>query len=182
VQFHGYTFTLIPSAKLWKWCLGHPPGPGHPFTGTPVIVNGQPIMATKRRRYRILVVALIGVAALTAFWMKLLLFSGEVLDYKVSPDTKYIAEYRFYEQGGGATATNLKGVEIRTQLNPFRHTIIDALDYGADLTIQWIDSRNLLIKCPNSGGKMDFYGHETKWHDVTIHYDLDDCQIANHAP
>jgi hypothetical protein len=52
------------------------------------------------------------------------------------------------------------------------------LDYGADLSIRWIDSRNLLVTCPNSDGKLDFYGgDEAKWRDVSIHYDFDHCQI-----
>ena len=98
-------------------------------------------------------------------------------DHKVSPDSKYIAEYRLYKHGG-ATSTDTKAVQVRTKLNPFRHTLVDALDYGADLSITWIDSRNLLITCPESGGKLDFYGKDTNWREISIHYDLDNCQIA----
>ena len=133
---------------------------------------------TRHRRYVLYTALILILVPLSGFWLYLRLFSGQLLEYEVSPDGKYVAEYRSYHQGGGATTTNLKGVEIRTKLNPFRHTIIDVLDYGADLSIRWIDSRNLLVTCPNSGGKLDFYGgDEAKWHDVSIHYDLDHCQI-----
>ena len=119
---------------------------------------------TRRRSHYLLYgVLIVVIAPLLALWLYLPLFSGEVRDYKVSPDGKYIAEYRLYKQSG-ATTTDDKAVQVRTKLNPFRHTLVDALDYGADLTIRWIDSRNLLVTCPDSGGKLDFYGGEdTKW-------------------
>lgn len=120
---------------------------------------------------------LICIVALLIFWLHFTLDGGKLLDDKVSPDGKYVAEYHFYYQGG-ATVTSLKTVEIHTKINPFRHDIVDALDYGADLSIKWLDSRNLLITCPESGGRLDFYGKETKQHDVTIHYDLNHCRIA----
>jgi hypothetical protein len=132
----------------------------------------------RRRRYVLYIALILILVPLAGFYLHLRLFSGEVLEYRVSPDGKYVAECRYYYQGGGATTTNLKGVEIRTKLNPFRHTIIDALDYGGELKIRWIDSRNLLVTCPDSSGELDFYGgSETKWHDVSIHYDLDHCQM-----
>jgi hypothetical protein len=114
---------------------------------------------------------------LAAVWVHALLVDGEVREYRISPDGKYIAQCRFYRESS-ATTTDVKTVEIRTRLNPFRRRVVDGLDYGADLSITWIDSRNLLVTCQNSGGKLDFYRKETKWHDVSIHYDLDDCQIA----
>ena len=126
---------------------------------------------------RILFVVLICFVALVLLWLRFRLDGGDLLDYKVSPDGKYIAEYRLYEQRG-ATSTDAKAVQVRTKLNPFRHTLVDALDYGADLSITWIDSRNLLITCPESGGKLDFYGGDTKWHEISIHYELDHCQMA----
>lgn len=131
------------------------------------------------RRFRkcILFGVLICFVALPSLWLRFRLDGGKLLDYKVSPDGKYVAEYHFYYQGG-ATVTSLKTVEIHTKINPFRHDIIDALDYGADLSVRWLDSRNLLITCPESGGRLDFYGRDTKWHEISIHYDLDHCQIA----
>ena len=132
------------------------------------------------RRYLRYAVPVLALLALVGIWLYVRLFSGQVLACKASTDGKYVAEYRFYYQTGGATVTHLKGVEIRTRFNPLRHTIIDALDYGGDLTVNWIDSRNLLITCPNSGGKLDFYGGDkTSWHDVTIHYDLGTCQMLH---
>jgi hypothetical protein len=121
---------------------------------------------------------LICCVALLILWLRIRLNGGELLDYKVSPDGKYIAEYRLYKQSG-ATTTDDKAVQVRTKLNPFRHTLVDALDYGADLSITWIDSRNLLITCPESGGKLDFYGKDTNWREISIHYELDGCQIGS---
>ncbi len=120
---------------------------------------------------------LICFVTLLILWLRMRLYGGELLDYKASPDGKYIAEYRLYRQGG-ATSTDDKAVQVRTKLNPFRHTLVDALDYGGDLSIRWLDSRNLLVTCPKSGGKLDFYGKDTSWHEISIHYELDDCQIA----
>ena len=125
----------------------------------------------------ILFAALTCSVVLLILWLRIRLDDGKVLEYEVSPDGKYVAEYSLYNQTS-ATTTNLKVVKIRTRLNPFSHTILDALDYGADLSIKWIDARNLLVSCPESGGKLDFYGKDTKWRDIAVHYDLDSCQIS----
>lgn len=58
--------------------------------------------------------------ALLILWLQFRLDGGEVLTREVSPDGKYIAEYRLYIQHS-ATTTDDKTVEIRTKLNPFRH-------------------------------------------------------------
>ena len=139
----------------------------------------EPRIEEAHRRFRkyILFGVLICFVALLSLWLRFRLDGGELLDREVSPDGKYIAEYRLYIQHS-ATTTNDKAVQIRTRLNPFRHTVLDALDYGADLSVRWLDSKNLLVTCPESGGKLDFYGRDTKWHEISIHYDLDHCQIA----
>jgi hypothetical protein len=132
-----------------------------------------------RRPFRkYLLGGLICLVALVTLWLRIRLGSGQLIDSKLSPDGKYVAEYRFHKQGG-ATATNDKSVQIRTRLNPFGHTVIDALDHGADLSIRWIGPTSLLVTCPGSGGKLDFYGKDTKWREISIHYDLDSCQIGS---
>ena len=75
--------------------------------------------------------------ALLLLWLRIRLDDGKLLDCKVSPDGKYRAEYRLYEQSS-ATSTDDKAV----------------------------------------GGRLDFYGGDTKWHEISVHYDLDHCQIA----
>lgn len=109
------------------------------------------------------------------------LFEGDILQYQVSPDGKKIAELREYHQSS-ATSTDLATVEVRTRLNPFRRTVLAGLDYGADLSVTWIDSRNLLVRCTKCGGfdvRSDMYGSvlyvlrkETEWRGVSIHYSI----------
>jgi hypothetical protein len=109
------------------------------------------------------------------------LFEGQVRQYEPSPDGNNIAEYRQYKQSGGATSTDLTTVELRTRLNPIRHTVLSGLDYGAKLSITWIDSRNLLITCNGCNPRdllvpcknctsLDIVKKEAQWRDVSIHY------------
>jgi hypothetical protein len=107
------------------------------------------------------------------------LFAGQIRQWEVSPDQKNIAECRVYNTSS-ATSSDLSTVQLRTRFNPFRHTVLSGLDYGAKLSIAWIDSKNLVVECGNCGGfetKCDTCGDslyivkkETRWHDVTIHY------------
>ena len=107
------------------------------------------------------------------------LFEGNIRQYDLSPDGENIAELREYREGS-ATTTNSATVELRTRLNPFRHIVLDGLDYGADLSVTWTDSRNLLVRCTKCASfdvKNDVYGtvfyvlrKEARWHDVSIHY------------
>jgi hypothetical protein len=122
----------------------------------------------------------LGVAAIfVAYSLHGRLFEGDVRQYQVSPDGKNIAEVREYHQSS-ATSTDLTTVELRTRLNPFRHTVLGGLDYGDDLSVSWIDSGNLLVRCTKCASfdvRNDMYGSilyvlqkETRWHDVSVHY------------
>ena len=107
-------------------------------------------------------------------------FGGEIRQYRRSPDGTTIAEYREYKQSS-ATSTDLSTIELRTRYNPIRHTVLSGLDYGANLSITWIDSRNLLITCNgcnprdllapcNNCTGLDIVKKEGRWRDVSIHY------------
>jgi hypothetical protein len=89
------------------------------------------------------------------------LFSGRVRQSVVSPDGKYVAECRDFR--------DLSTVQLRTRLNPFRHTVVSLQD-DAGLSVTWIDSKNLLVDCQKCGELFATVEKETSWHDVAIHY------------
>lgn len=143
------------------------------FAEKPSVIVPRPM------RYFALGVLFTIVVLLIGCWLYLRVFSGELLDSKVSPDGRYLVEYRL-DRESSATTTDVKSIDIHTQSNPFRHNLVTALDYGADLSVEWVDFRSLRISCKDSGGKLDFYGRsETKWRDISIRYDLDHCQIGS---
>jgi len=112
-----------------------------------------------------------------------------------SPDGKYISQVRTSDTGS-AVDVDYISVDLQPRWNPFRHEIFGGLDSGAQLTIPWLDSQNLLItctKCDNLGqeylgekgesiepehrlstcagcGTPRYAYKEDKWHDITIHY------------
>jgi hypothetical protein len=140
-------------------------------------------MSMKRVSIRLALVIPLAVAlAFVAYGLHGRLFEGDIRQYQVSPDWKNIVEVREYHQSS-ATSTDLITVELRTRANPFRRTVLGGLDYGADLSVKWIDSRNLLVRCTKCGSfnvRDDTYGSilyvlekETTWHDVSIHYSIE---------
>jgi hypothetical protein len=72
----------------------------------------------------------------------------------------------------------MSDVQIRMRPNPFRHTVLSGIDYGARLSLSWTDSGSLLVQCGDCGRfeiKCDdcslfILDKETKWHDVRIDY------------
>ena len=78
-------------------------------------------------------------------------FSGKIRGYEISPDGRYVAEWREYDQSSART-TNLSTVQIRTRYSPFRRWVLSGLDYGAELSLIWIDSKNLVVQCGSCGG------------------------------
>jgi hypothetical protein len=104
-----------------------------------------------KRKFLRLVAILLGVAAIfLAYGLYGKLFDGDIRQYQVGPDGNNIAEWKVYHQSG-ATSTDLIAVKLRKRFNPFRHAVLFGLDYGADLSVTWIDARNLLVPCPKCG-------------------------------
>jgi hypothetical protein len=120
-----------------------------------------------------------GAVLLAALIFHLGFFSGKIRDYRVSPDGEYIAEWRVYDQGG-ATSTDLSTVQLKSRFSPFQRTVLTGLDYGAQISLIWVDSKTLVVQCGGCGGfeiKCDACGDalyvvakETSWHDVKIRY------------
>jgi hypothetical protein len=126
-------------------------------------------MRTIFRRIGILLAALIFGFGVLVLYLRL--FSGTAQQHIISPDQRAIAESRTYDFTAATDAAQ-SSVELRRQWTPFRYTVFFGLNYGAEVTISWIDSRNLRIKC-RSCAKLQQYTRESQWHDVVIHYDLD---------
>lgn len=129
------------------------------------------------QRIVLAVLSLVAVAGI--YVLQVRFFGGDLRQYELSPDAKKIAQVREYDQSS-ATTTNLISVELRTKFNPFRHTVLAGLDYGAEISVTWVDSRNLLVrcikcssfdvKCDSCGSALYVVGKDTKWRDVSIQY------------
>ncbi len=126
----------------------------------------------------------IGLAALfialfAMFVLYLRLFDGETYFQTVSPDGKYTAQWREYCSFAAATDSCLDSIELKGRYNPFRHIVLQALGMGRP-SITWIDSRTLVVDCPNCGNftvrcatcdaQPYIVGKDYRWHDVTISY------------
>jgi hypothetical protein len=98
------------------------------------------------------------------------LFAGHVQQRVVSQDGAAIAEVRQLEPLSAMDA-NLITVELRTRFNPFRQTVFGGLDYGGEIKISWIDSRDLLVQCLRCD-RLDIRRNESAWHNVAVHYEI----------
>jgi len=96
----------------------------------------------KRNPISVLTVILSLVVIVMALALYGRLFSGEIRQHEVSPDRENIAECVEY--------TDLSTGQIRTKFNPLRHTVI-ASQYDAGLSVFWVDSGNLLVRCEKCG-------------------------------
>jgi len=107
------------------------------------------------------------------------LVAGHLQKQALSPDGKYVAILKEYSQGG-ATSSDLSKVQIKTRRNPFPHTVLTGIDYGAHLSISWNSPRNLVVGCDNCGNfgircdacPLYILAKETKWRDITISYSI----------
>lgn len=118
--------------------------------------------------------ALIPIAVIIAFGVYvcyLRIFGGQTLQQSASPDGRAIAEVNT-TGAAGATDTAYKGVMLRSRLNPFRTYVFAGLDYGAQISISWIDSKDLLVSCTGcaklKGGDLKL----DRWRDIAIHYEF----------
>lgn len=123
----------------------------------------------------------VGIVGLLAALVLYLGLSQKVqtLQRAVSPDGKYIAEWREYDQSS-ATTSNLDTVELKSRSSPFRRMVLTGF-WAAGPSIVWMDSRNLRVGCNGCGNfevkcdrckEQEFYifSKETQWRDVKIHY------------
>jgi hypothetical protein len=114
----------------------------------------------------------IGLIAILAFGALLLVygkfFSGEVLQLQRSPDGKMIAEVRNY--GTAATDAFQTSIELRHAMSPFRESVLFGSNYGAEFSLEWRDSSNLIVKCIGCQHLNVSLRKET-WDNVTIHYE-----------
>ncbi len=134
-----------------------------------------------RNRHRGLILfaelALSGLAVLLLVGLHEGLAAGQIRLQALGPDGRYVAFLRKYPQGG-ATSSDLSKVQLKTRRNPFPHTVLTGLDYGAHLSISWNGPKNLVVGCDNCGNfemKCDacalyIVAKETSWRDVTISY------------
>jgi hypothetical protein len=88
---------------------------------------------------RLLFTALLGSAVVVIMALYGQLFAGQVRELEVSPDQNKIAEWRMYGKTS-ATTSPFSAIELRTRMNPFRHTILSGVDYGAELSVSWLDA------------------------------------------
>jgi hypothetical protein len=96
------------------------------------------------------------------------IFAGRVKQRETSPDGNSIAEVRALPALSGLDA-DLIAVRLRTRWNPFRRVVFSGLDYGAQITISWIDPTDLLVTCASCDHLRD-QDRENSWRNVTIHY------------
>lgn len=53
-----------------------------------------------------------------------------------------------------------------------KHIIFGGLNDGAEITVSWIDSKNLKVACGNCSDLTRKVKDEDKWRNISIHYDL----------
>lgn len=64
-------------------------------------------------------------------------------------------------------------MQPRTRLNPLRHTIFFALNYGGSVSVSWLGSHTLMVRCQNAKN-LSIYKKLPAWSDVSIRYiDID---------
>jgi hypothetical protein len=96
--------------------------------------------------------------------------SGHVRQYLPNPSGTLRAEV--IDESGSASAMDagMLGVTLKTRLNPFRHFVFSGLNYGAEITVTWINDRVLFIRCEHCEKLHGAMIVERKWHQTTICY------------
>lgn len=106
--------------------------------------------------------------ALVILVLYLRIFAGHVQQRAPSPDGRVIAEVRLYH-GLSAMDAPEDSVQLKTRLNPFRHTVFFALNYGGDVRVSWTAPSSLVVTCSRCG-ELSIYAQEYRWGDVSIRY------------
>jgi hypothetical protein len=95
-------------------------------------------------------------------------FSGDVLQLQRSPDGKTIAEIRNYSTA--ATDAFQTSIELRHAMSPFRESVLFGSNYGAEFSLEWRDSSNLIVKCTGCQ-HLNLSLRKDNWDNVAIHYE-----------
>jgi hypothetical protein len=88
----------------------------------------------------------------------------------ISPDGKITAEV-VSSTSAGATDVNTTYIEIHEK-HGSKHIVFGGSNYGAEITVSWIDSKNLTVVCQNCSALQRRVKDEDKWHNISIHYDM----------
>ena len=131
-----------------------------------------------RRGAAILIASLIALSGLVLY---IRLFAGDVRQRLVSPDGMVIAEVRTLDFAAATDGPNT-AIELRTKNNPFRHSVFSGLDYGAKITVSWIDAKSLLVRCEDCAKLSYGNTRQDKWHEIEIHYDLQNWHTPQSSP
>jgi len=88
----------------------------------------------------------------------------------ISPDGNITAEV--ITSGAPATDASTTYVKIHEKHSPSKHIVFGGSNYGAEITVSWIDSKNLTVVCQNCSALQRRIKDEDKWHNISIHYDM----------
>jgi hypothetical protein len=95
-----------------------------------------------------------------------------------SPGGRAVARTH-WSGGAGATDANYVCVSLRTWYSPLWHCVFGGLDYGTELSISWLDSKHLLVRCGGCNKDPQFslklgppLIRENQWRDVTVRYEF----------
>lgn len=102
------------------------------------------------------------------FWVSVRVFGTRVLQRVPSPDDQFIAEVSEFRALSALDADYLT-VELKKKWNPFGHGISGGLDYGAEISVSWIDSKTLVVRCTKCEKLGQSY-REDRWGDISVRY------------
>jgi aspartyl aminopeptidase len=89
----------------------------------------------------------------------------------ISPDGNVTAEV-ISSTEAAATDANTTYIKVHEKYSSSKYIIFGGANYGAEITVSWIDSRNLTVVCENCSALQRRVKDEDKWHKISIHYDL----------
>jgi hypothetical protein len=97
--------------------------------------------------------------------------AARVEETAASPDGKVVAEV-LQSQSAGATDANATYVQLRERGGASADHVLEGTYYGATVTIAWLDSNTLLVRCATCGSDSVTRLQKEKWRDISIHYDI----------
>ncbi len=88
----------------------------------------------------------------------------------VSPDGNATAEV--ITSAAPATDASTTYVKEHERNRSSKHIVFGGSNYGAEITVSWVDSKNLTVVCKNCSSLQRRVKGEDKWHKISIHYDI----------